>query len=53
MRQRKAKKVFILKNNVYTEITYQELWKLLDTDPEYENQCSVKLSQNGKKVYQL
>lgn len=43
MRQRKAKKVFILKNNVYTEITYQELWKLLDTDPEYENKHFIRL----------
>ena len=37
MRRRKAKEVFILKKDFYTEITYQELWKLLDTDPEYEN----------------
>ena len=43
MRRRKAKKVFILKNNDYTEITYQELWKLLDTDPEYENKHFIRL----------
>ena len=43
MRRRKAKKVFILQNDSYAEITYQELRKLLDTDPEYENKHFIRL----------